>query len=256
MSSTQVISKVYKPSMNVGQLYARPYGSATAPMPVGNVLELSLDTTEDVETQPNMTVLGGGVYAEVRRVKDVKVKIKLADLNVVNLARSTLGTVAGVEAGTVTDEPHTATLGGLVRLAHIAPTALMLKKGATAGAATAVPAAGNYEVRPEGIYLLPDAAGLTSSDLLWVSYSYGDYAVIEALTTKAPELELTFGGLNEADAGNPVLVEIWRASQGITKSLALLASKGFGSLDVEGTVQMDPTKTGVGVSRYYKTSMA
>lgn len=255
MSSTQVISKVYRPSMNVGQLYARPYGSAAAPMPVGNVLELSLDTTEDVETQPNMTVLGGGVYAEVRRVKDVKVKIKLADLSVVNLARSTLGTVAGVEAGTVTDEPHTATLGGLTRLSHLAPTGLTLKKGPALAGATAVAAAGNFEVRPEGIYVLPNAVDLTGSDLLWASYSYGDYAVVEALTTKAPELELTFGGLNEADGGNPVLVEIWRASQGITKSLALLASKGFGSLDVEGTVQMDPTKTGVGISKYYRTSM-
>ena len=159
MSSSQVISKVYRPSMNVGQLYARPYGSAAAPMPVGNVLELSLDTTEDVETQPNMTVLGGGVYAEVRRVKDVKVKIKIADLNVVNLARSTLGTVAGVESGTVADEPHTATLGGLIRLAHIAPTALVLKKGATALAATPVTAAGNYELRPEGILNRPGFRG-------------------------------------------------------------------------------------------------
>lgn len=51
-----------------------------------------------------------------------------------------------------------------------------------------------------------------------------------------------------------MLVEIWRASQGVTKSLALIQSK-FGALDIEGTVLIDPTKTGVGVSRYYKTSI-
>ena len=86
------------------------------------------------------------------------------------------------------------------------------------------------------------------------TYTYGDYTTIEALTTKAAELDLVFGGLNEADGGKPVLVEIWRASQGVTKSLALIQSK-FGALDIEGTVLIDPTKNGVGVSRYYKTSM-
>ena len=69
------------------------------------------------------------------------------------------------------------------------------------------------------------------------------------------ELELTFSGLNEADEGKAVLVEIWRASQGVTKSLALIQDK-LGALDVEGTVLMDPTKVGVGISKYYKTSMA
>lgn len=252
---SEVLTQIYKPSMTVGQVYARPYGSAVLPMPIGNVLELKLDHDEDVQTQEDMTALGGGTHAEVRRVKQVKISMKLADLNVVNLARSVLGTAMAVAMGTVTDEPHVATLGGLVRLAHIQPTALTLKVGATALAATEVVAAGNYEVRPEGVFILADAVGVTAADKLWLSYTHGAYAAIEALTTKAIELELTFGGLNEADGGNPVVVDIFRASQGITKSLALI-NKGFGALDVSGTVLMDPAKSGVGVSRYYKVSMA
>ncbi|EPD41298.1 hypothetical protein EZI45_19555 [Delftia tsuruhatensis] len=251
----EIIKQIYKPSMNVGQVYARPYGAAIAPMPIGNVLELSLEHTEDVQTQEDMTRLGGGTHAEVRRVKEVKVKLKLADLNVINYARSVLGTTQAIEGAAVVDEPHHAFLGGLLRLAHIQPTAVTLKKGADKATATPVTAAGNYEVRPEGIYLLPDATDIANSDELWASYTYGAYAAIEALTSKAPELELTFGGLNEADGGKPVLVEIWRASQGITKTLALI-SKGFGALDVEGSVLMDPTKVGTSISRYYKTSMA
>jgi hypothetical protein len=252
---SEVTTKIYRPSMNVGQVYARPYGSAALPMPIGNVLELKLEHDEDVQTQEDMTALGGGVHAEVRRVKAVKISMKLADLNVVNLARSVLGTAMEVIAGAVTDEAHVATLGGLVRLAHIQPSAVVLKKGETALAATEVTAAGNYETRAEGLYLLPAATGLTAADKLWVSYTHGAYAVIEAMTTKAVELELTFGGLNEADSGKPQIVDIFRASQGITKTLALIG-KGFGALDVSGTVLMDPAKTGVGISRYYKTSMA
>ena len=245
-----VITETYKPSMTVGQVYARPYGSAAAPMPIGNVLELALEHKEQVIKQPDMSRLGGGTHAEVRRIEEVTVKMKLADINVVNLARATMGTLQAVAMGTVADEAHVATLGGLVRLAHIQPTAVVLKKGVTV-----VAAAGNYEVRPEGIYILPTATGLTAADAITVAYSYGEYAAIEALTTKAVELELTFGGLNEADEGKAVLVEIWRASQGVTKSLALIQDK-LGALDVEGTVLMDPTKVGVGISKYYKTSMA
>lgn len=253
--AVEVIKKVYRPSSMVGQVYARPYGSATIPMPIGNVLELALEHSEDVQKQDDMTALGGGTHAEKRRVKEVMVKMKLADLNVVNLARGLLGTAQGIEAGTVVDESHTATLGGLVRLLHIQPTAVVVKKGADAVSATVVSAAGNFEVRPEGLFLLTGATGIAAADKLWVSYSYGAYAAIEALTTAAVELELTFGGLNEADGGKPMVVEIWRASQGITKSLALI-NKEFGTLDVEGTVLMDATKTGVGISRYYRASMA
>ena len=115
--------------------------------------------------------------------------------------------------------------------------------------------AGNYEVRPEGIFVAADALGVTDADKLWITYTHGAYAVIQALTTKSVELALTFGGLNEADDGNPVVVDIFRASQGITKNLALI-SKGFDALDIEGSVLVDPTKTGTGISRYYKVSMA
>ena len=249
-----VLKKVYKPSMNVGQIYARPYGSTVAHMPIGNVLELSLEHEEEVESQDDMTKLGGGVHAEVRRVKAIKTAMKIADFNVVNFSRAVRGTALAVPGGTVTDEPLVVTLGGIHRLKHLAPTALSLKKGADAASATAFTTTSDFEVRPEGLFVYPEATALQEGDKLWASYTYGEYAEIEALTAKAAELELVFGGLNEADSGNPVLVEIWRASQGIAKALALLA-KGFGALDVEGSVLQDPRRTGQGVSKYYKTSM-
>lgn len=325
----EIINKVYKPSMNVGQVYARPYGSSAAMMPVGNVLELQLAHTEDVQRQTDMTQQGGGIHAEVRRVTEVNVSMRLADVNVVNLARATQGTVSGIEAGTVVNEPHAVTLGGLIALEHIDPTAVTLRQGeitpvvvedeahaavdrgqlvplanagpytavtvkvgATLGTAPTVAAAGNYTVtttgiqvdaaapdipddsniwvtytyqsggvvvpqagnwlvRPEGIFLLDGAVDLTNGNPLYVSYTYGAYAAIEALTTRAAELELLFGGLNEADSGKPVPVNIWRCSQGVTSSLALLGSS-FGSLQVSGSVLQDPTKTGTGVSKYYR----
>lgn len=255
MAASELIRKTYRPSMTVGQVYARPYGSTAALVEIGNVLELTLEHKEQVIKQADMTRLGGGTHAEVRRVEDVEISLKLADLNIVNLARASLGTVQGVDAGAVVDEEHPATAGGLLRLAHIAPSAVTLKQGNDKSTAQTIDAAGNYEVRPEGIYILPGAAGITGSDKLWVSYSYGDQAVIEALTTKAVELELRFGGLNEADGGKPCVVDVWRVSQSIAKQLALINDK-FGALEVSGTVLQDPGKTGAGISRYYRQTLA
>ena len=251
MSAAELIRKVYRPSMTVGQVYARPYGSTMGYKPVGNVLELTIEHKETVIKQPDMTQLGGGTYAEVRRVDDVSVSMKMADLNVINLARATLATIEGIDSGVVSDQPYTASLGGLLATPHIGITSVVLKKGPDATSAQEVDMAGNYEVRPSGIFLPDDAVGIQEADKLWLSYSHGAQAVIEALTTKAVELDLMFEGLNEADGGKPCAVNIWRASQSVTKQLALINDK-FGELPVEGSVLQDPTKTGVGISKYYR----
>lgn len=249
----QVITrKIYKPSFNVGQLYARAFGSAGLMLPVGNVLSLELVHTEDVQQQQDMQRLGGGVYAEVRRVKQAELNASLADLNVVNLARASLATVSEVDAGTVVDQAITLNRGGLIPLPHIMLSSVVITKPGTP--ATPIAAAGNYEVRPEGIFVYDDAPDVEDGTEATLSYSYAGQAVLEALTTKAAELQLRFGGLNEADDGNPVVVDIWRASQGVAKTLGLLTGK-FGQLDVTGTLMADQTKIGAGISKYYRATV-
>lgn len=251
--------QTFKPTKLVGQMYARVHGSSKPHTPIGNVLEISIEHKEEVETQPDMTQLGGGVHAEVRRVTEATLKMKLADLNLTNFMRAVQGTGKEIAAGTAAPKKYKAFRGGLIVLDHLSPADVVIKVGADEATATVVDAPGNFQVRHEGIYVLPDAAGIPDAALgtdVWVGYAYGDYATIEAMTTKPVELELLFGGLNEADSGKPQLVKIWRCSQGITKSLVLLGGKGFASLDVEGSILMDPMKTGTEVSRYYSVSMA
>lgn len=247
MAANEIIKRTYAPSGLVGKIYASPYGSAAALMPIGNVLEASTEQAESVEKQDDMTAVGGGVHAEIRRVTGVTFKAKLADLNIVNMARAVLGTVNPQDAGTVADVPYVARLGGLIPLPHINVSSLVLKKGSTV-----VASAGNFDLLPEGIWIRADAAALTEADAITVSYSYADQVVIEALTSKASELTLRFGGLNEADSGRAVVMDLWRVSQGVTKQLTLI-KKGFGALDIEGEVLQDPTKSGVGISRYMRT---
>lgn len=247
MAATEIIKRIYAPSALVGKIYAAPYGGAAPLTPIGNVLEASTEQTEDVEKQDDMTALGGGTHAEMRRVTGVKFSAKIADLNVVNLARAVLGTVTPEDSGTVADVPAVARLGGLIPLPHVNVTNLVLKKGTDV-----VPALNNFDLLPEGIWVRADATGLADNDAITYSYSFGDQVVIEALTSKAPELTIRFAGLNEADSGRPVIFDLHRVSQGVTKQLTLI-KKGFGSLDIEGEVLQDPTKTGVGISRYMRT---
>ena len=91
---TAILKQIYKPSMTVGQVYAKVYGSASLPLPIGNVLELGIEHSEDVQKQDDMSALGGGIHAEVRRISEAKLTAKLADLNVTNLSRAIFGTAS------------------------------------------------------------------------------------------------------------------------------------------------------------------
>lgn len=251
MAATEITRKIYRPVARVGQFYAAVYGTSVL-LPMGNVLEASTEMAESVEKQEDMSVLGGGTHAELRRVTGVTFKAKLADLNTTNLTRALRGTLSEQNAGTVTDAPYTATLGALLPLPHTGVSSLVVKKGETAGAATTVTAAGNFELRPEGVWLQEGASGIANADKLWLSYSHADQVVIEALTAATPQLYIRFAGLNEVDSGKPSVVDLWRVSQGVAKQLALI-TKGFTTLDIEGEVLKDPTKTGAGISPYMRT---
>lgn len=250
MAAIEIVKKTYRPVARVGKFYAAVYGTSIL-VPIGNVLEASTEQTESVEKQEDMTAMGGGTHAELRRITGVMFKAKLADLSIVNMSRALRATATPEDAGTVTDAPYIAKLGALLPLPHTGVTALTVKKGATAGAAVAVLAA-NYELRPEGLWIPEDAPGLVADDQLWLSYSHADQVVVEALTAATPELYIRFAGLNEVDSGKPSVVDLWRVSQGVTKQLSLI-NKGFTTLDIEGEVLKDPTKTGVGVSAYMRS---
>ncbi|QIL81815.1 hypothetical protein G7047_19250 [Diaphorobacter sp. HDW4A] len=330
-TSQQIIKRVFSPAAYVGPVYARRYGSAEPFLSVGNVLSAEMSHKEDVEQQTNMTTLGGGVHAERRRVSEVGLSFKFADLNVANYSRAVMGTASGIDSGTVSAEAHKVTLGGLLATAHLLPQNVVIRKPASGGPATqtvtdeshpnkgrgdtitflnanpsnvvvrtgadsatateltmvgnytvtttgiliaadapgvaaatgfwvsykyptgtVIPAEGNYEVRPAGIYILPEATALADQDDIVVDYEFASYAKIEALVTKAVELEFIIEGLNEADDGKVSVLKIFRASQGVASKISLLQEKGFADLEVSGTVLMDSSKSGTGISKYYQ----
>lgn len=330
-------TRIFRPVMNAGVVYARIAGSSDAMQSIGGLEEVKLSINEDIKKQGDFSRGGGGSRASVSRIESVTMSAALQDLNVVNIARAVFGTASSVAAATITGEPIVAHRGGLTPLAHLSPTSVVAKtlvattgavagtgngtltldgvaplgQGATVGAytvtctvaavdggtfqvkapdntvlgtvvvgetfsgpikfsiaagltdfvvadaftvtvaGTAVSAAANYEVRPEGLFWLDDAPAIVNGQRLAVDYAHGGYDLVEALTGASPILEMLYAGVNEADNNNPSTVELFRVKLGATKDFGLI-DKEFGTLQMEGEVMLDPTKTGVGVSRFFR----
>lgn len=242
--------RIFRPTMNAGVVYARAYGAAVAMQSIGGVGELVLAIEEDIKKQQDKSRAGGGTRSQVNRIKAVSMKAKLQDLNPVNLARAVFGTTSAVMEDTVIGETVTAYKGGLIRLANLNPSAVTLKKGAAT-----IAMASNYEVRPEGLFVYDSAPGVTDADELVVDYAHGDYDLIEALTQTAPTLEMAYAGVNEASNGAASVVDLFKVKMGSLKNWGLV-NDDFAELEMEGEVLLDPTKTGVGLSKFLRVQMA
>ena len=244
--------------MMSGVVYAREVGFAGPMQPIGGIEELTLAIDETKTNQANTSSPGGGNRATVNRINELTLTATLQDLNPVNLARAVRATHTEVAANTVVDALHTAYADGLLALPHVLPSAVVVKDSSDA----TIPAAGNYEVRPEGLWFFhgANAFGANPSMAVKVSYAHSGFDLMEALTRASPILEMRFAGLNEAFTdgtvgATPQLVDIYRVSMSATQGLNLISSGEFATLAIEGEVLQDPTKTGVGVSKYFAVRM-
>jgi hypothetical protein len=121
-------------------------------------------------------------------------------------------------------------------------------------AVTTFSAVTDYEVRAGGIYILPTGT-ITDAQSLKVDYTYAAYDKVEAMTSSSITLELHFEGLNEANSGKPVIVDVYRAQLSPTKALSLLGET-FAELQVEAEILADTSKTGTGISQYFRVKLA
>lgn len=241
--------QTYRPTLNAGQVYLREAGSAAPLRAIGNVSMLQLAISEEEKTLTDYTQPGGGQWAAVSRVTGVEASMTLHDLDTHNLARGIYGDTTDAESGTVTGEAHTAYQGGLIRLAHPAPTSVTVTSDPTG---TTYVAGTDYEVRKEGIMILDGDIADDASIL--VNYSYGAYSIVQALTAGSKVFELSFGGLNEANSNSPVILDIYRLKISAASALDFVGDD-FASLEVKGKVLLDATKTGAGVSKYFRVQM-
>lgn len=232
-----------------GKIYMREAG-ATAPLvEIGNVSKLDFAVSEDNKELKDYTQPGGGTYNEVRRIQSVEGSFTVHDISPDNLAKALFGAATAVTAGTATDEALTARKGGLVRLARI-PTAITnVKKGGTTYTDGT-----DYELRAGGIYI-PATSTIVDGDAITCTYTYPAQDIVQAIVNSAKEYELVLAGLNEARSGKEVVVDVYRMRLGAAKQLSFLGDD-YLALEMSGKIMKDTSKTGVGVSQYFKVTMA
>ncbi|MBM96496.1 MAG: hypothetical protein CMI09_11715 [Oceanospirillaceae bacterium] len=249
--------EIYKPYLGSGQVYLKQAGDAIAPRyPIGNVSELKLAIDEEVLEQKDHTLPGGGTHAEVRRVNAITASLTLHDLNADNLALATKGTTTAVASGSVTDESHTAHKGALLRLVHPGAASVVVTSDPSG---TTYTEGTDYEVRGEGVFILStgaiataiDGLGTPSAGLpLLITYSFGAYNQIQALTNSSNYWEISFGGMNEADGDKPCVIDLWKVNLGAAKEVPLITGS-LGSVALEGKLLSDSSK-GSGESKFYQ----
>ncbi len=260
-------TRVFRPTMMAGVVYARELGSLQPMQPIGGVEELTVGIDEQKITQSNTESSGGGNRAVVYRINEMTLAAKLQDLNPVNLARSLRARHEEIAASTVTDEEAVARAGGLTRLEHLNPSTVVVRNADTS---TAIAAAGNFEVRPEGLFWFDDSTALAAARTAFetanpgqdfpgldieVDYAHSGYDLLEVLAAATPILEMVFSGVNEAQEDAPSVVDFWRVQLSATQGLNLISAGTFATLDIEGEVLRDPTKTGAGISKYMRKQM-
>lgn len=234
-----------------GQIYAREYGTDAPLVAVGNCSQLNLSPQTEGKELPDYTTPGGGLANSFERNKGVDLAYTFHDFSPDNLARALRGESTTVASGTATAEPHAAYEGGFVKLDMI-PSAITSVTD-TAGTTTYDEDV-DYEVRSGGIYILAGTsipAPVSGANNIKVTYAYAAQKTVDAMVDSAKFYELVFAGLNEARSGKVTTIHCYKVSHGVMSQFAAIGTD-YGAGEVSGKLVKDPTKSGAGVSQYFK----
>ncbi|MCP1675444.1 hypothetical protein J2T57_002594 [Natronocella acetinitrilica] len=218
---------------------------------VGVVSDLQLQVEENTIDLIDSENPGGGTANSVSRVTAVNMTMSLRDFRPENLALALRGRVRNVAAGTVTGEEHSVVVDRLVRFEHIDATEVEVTDGDT----TTYVAGTDYELTASGLIPLSGGAFANATEeepmAIEVDYEFGAEAIAEALVEAGQEFEVVFDGVNEADSGAPMVVDVYRFRPSPAEALALISADDFAALEVSGRVLVDTSK-GAGLSGYFR----
>lgn len=235
-----------------GSIFLGPTDGSAKARNIGNCAKLELAISEDKKELPDYQNSGGGVANSISRISGIEASITLHDISAENLALAVFGSTSAVAAGTVTDEPHTAYLGGLVRLTNLPDTSTIVVTDST-GTTTYVMDT-DYSVNEAGIVPLSTGSIADGSAIL-VDYTKKAGNVIQAVINSGQEFTMTFVGLNEAQSGKPVVVDLYRVKFSPSQGLGFIGDD-FAAMDLTGSVLKDTSKSGAGISQYFKVEQA
>lgn len=230
-----------------GSLYLAEKGSTDPMRPVGNADQLSLKVNEEKKELQDFQNAGGGQANSQRRITAVEISLQLRDFVAANIAMAVFGSASAVAGSTVTDEAVVARKGGLTALEFINPSAVVVQDVTDT---TTYTVGTDYEVTAGGLFI-PTGSTIADGATIHVDYAYSAQNEVEALTNSGKDWLLRFVGLNEAQSGKAVVVDVWRARFGPVQDLSLIGDD-YGAIALTGDSLKDTGIVGAGLSQYFK----
>lgn len=242
---SEVQTKSY---VGVGRVWVRPYGTAGARRHVGNVSALTLRHVLDVQRQPDYQARGGGTAVRLERVEAVESSMTWLHFSPENWAIAMAATLHQVTGGTVTNEVVTVHPGSLTPLANL-PTAITSVTENTEVTPDTYAPGTDYQLSAAGLYI-PTGSTLTAAQQVRVTYTHAAQVRLEGSMGTATLLEVLFEGLNDADNGKPMVVELWRMTVPPAEELNLIGLE-LGEQALNAELLKDPLR-GAGASAFYR----
>ena len=229
-----------------GILKGTPYFKGVS---LGNTSKVDYSVETETKSLPDYENGGGGLDDEFERVTSARVSCSFRRVSKESLQLAFGATVNVVAAAAVTDEAHTTgALGELVRLAKAQDMAQPMVVTNSAGTTTYVEGT-DYTRKRAGIIPISGGA-ITAAQAIKVDYQGLAHVSVEGLTNLTQEGLFTFDGFNERNNA-PFLGDFYRVKFGPAKNVQFIGDD-YLSFDCEGAILKDDTKTGAGVSQYYK----
>lgn len=235
-----------------GSLYFQS-SSSGALYPVGNVSKASITVEAETLQEEDYENEGGGIADSFSRIKAAKLALTLHHLDPVNLQLALFGSTPTVYAGgSVTDEAHNdVVLGSLIPLAHTpsASASLTVKKGATTYVENT-----DYLRKKSGLFIPATGSAILAGDDITVSYTGLADSTVQAMTGIPSDVRVFFDGMNESKSGRGVEVDMFKVKFSPAKAFDLIG-KDFAVIDLEGDILRDDSKSGSGISKYFKVKL-
>lgn len=217
---------------------------------VGNCDKVELSISEQTQELKNCMQAGGGIVNSVSRVDKVEIALNLFDYSPINLAMAMYGEASNVAGGDIIGEMHVGYKGHLAKLTHSHIRKVVVMEASND---VTYQEGTDYEVLSSGIFINENSR-IVDGTLLIINYHFVSTDVIQALINSGDEYHFVFDGLNEAQSGKKVVLDIYKVKFTPASSLSFIGDD-FGSLELKGIALVDTTKTGLGTSPYFKVEM-
>lgn len=236
-----------------GTIYLREFGASNGLQPIGNVSALGVSFEEEKKTLKNYKNASGGNANVLSSITGMTASLTMHDYSAENMALALRGSVTAIAAGAVTDEAHetTGTGGELIPFDFTYDKSQSVTVTLTAGGACTEGT--DYNLTPNGLTVI--GAGAIDASGIKVTYTKAPGEVMEALIGSGKEFELFFDGLNEAQSGKAVGINMHRIKFSPAQGLGFISDE-FAEIALDFEVLSDSTINAQGISQYMKVTQA